>query len=38
MTTTGWIFMITSWTVIVSLVVFCYHKTLAIQDKKKKEK
>lgn len=28
MTITGWIFMITSWTIIISLVSFCYYKTL----------
>jgi len=29
MTITGWIFMITSWTIIILLVSFCYYKTLS---------
>jgi hypothetical protein len=29
MTTAGWIFMVTSWAVIISLVSYCYYKTLA---------
>ncbi|EKD32205.1 MAG: hypothetical protein ACD_77C00152G0001 [uncultured bacterium] len=33
MTTAGWIFMVTSWTVIITLVSYCYYKTLSSQKK-----
>jgi len=33
MTFAGWIFMITAWTVIISLMTFCYYLTLNVADK-----
>jgi len=33
MTVSGWIFMITSWALIISLASFCYYKTLTGKNK-----
>ncbi len=34
MSTGGWIFMLTTWTAILSLVVFCYWKMVTVRTKK----
>ncbi len=35
MTTAGWLFMIISWSAILTLVSFCYYKTLSGRDARK---
>lgn len=37
MTAGGWVFMIISWSVIISLMAFCYYKTLTLGGKKEKQ-
>jgi len=34
MTTGGWIFMLTTWTAIISLVIFCFWKMVTVRAKK----
>ena len=37
-TLTGWIFMIASWSLVIFLTFFSFHRTLKIEAEKKKQK
>jgi len=36
MTTAGWIFMGSCWGLVIYLTFYCFHRTLKIEDEKKK--